>query len=70
MCKTLKQIAGGNPVRRPPSGVEQALMNRFGLSQDGRTLKNLINSISESRNPKLYKKAVQFGEEVLKGVGL
>lgn len=44
-------------------GLEQALINKYGLIKNGGTLINKINSISYS-NP-IYKKAVSWGAKYI-----
>jgi hypothetical protein len=49
-------------------GVEQALINTYGLGKDGGTLLNKINSIALS-NP-MYSSAVADGLQILKNLGI
>ena len=53
-----KEVVGKLTLRQS-RGVEQALINKYGLMKNGGTLINRINSISKS-NP-IYKKAVSWG---------
>ena len=52
-----------NLTRSQARGVEQALIELYGLGSNGGTLMSQINSISPS-NP-VYPSAVQYGQEML-----
>ncbi|HLJ26020.1 MAG TPA: RHS repeat-associated core domain-containing protein [Candidatus Angelobacter sp.] len=55
-------------TRTEAKGVEQAIIEKRGLAKNGGTLTNKINSIART-NP-IYEKAVQFGRDLLKSMGL
>ncbi|GAB7129744.1 hypothetical protein JCM19000A_42520 [Silvimonas sp. JCM 19000] len=57
----------GNLSRADARAVEQVLIENYGLSKNGGTLINKINSISES-NP-AYAGSLQRGADLLKQVG-
>jgi RHS repeat-associated protein len=61
----LEQIVDGL-TRSQARGVEQALIEQFGLQKNGGALLNKINSISPS-NP-TYKELVQFGRQLLQSI--
>jgi len=56
-----------NLVRSDARAVEQVLIEKFGLSKDGGTLMNKINSIAET-NP-YYQQAIERGTELLNKLG-
>ena len=57
----------GELTRNEARGVKQALIEMHGLTKNGGTLLNKINSIAET-NPK-YNNAVQFGRQLLQSLG-
>lgn len=56
-----------NLSREDARAVEQALINRYGLSKNGGTLVNKINSIAKSNT--IYRDSVARGNELLRLVG-
>ena len=62
----LIEVIGGL-TRQQARGVEQALIEYYGLARNGGTLLNQRNSIAPS-NP-VYQDAVQFGRQVLQSLG-
>ncbi|MGY3299801.1 filamentous hemagglutinin [Pseudomonas sp. TE6288] len=66
----IEQIPGlKNLSRSDARAVEQTLINYHGLGKDGGTLLNKINSISATKNPSKYERALVRGAELLKKVG-
>ena len=65
---SIEAIPGlSNLSRINARGVEQALIEHFGLGKNGGTLMNKINSIAPSSG--VYDQAVKSGKELLKNVG-
>jgi uncharacterized protein with PIN domain len=62
----LQEIIGGLS-RADARAVEQRLINEYGLSKEGGTLLNKINSIAK-KNP-IYGKALVRGEQLLRSAG-
>ena len=64
----IREIPGLDHLSRSDArAVEQVLIERFGLSRNGGTLLNKINSIAP-RNP-IYPEAIQRGREILDLIG-
>lgn len=61
----LEKVAGGL-TRKQTRGVEQALIEDYGLVKNGGSLTNKINSISSS-SP-IYNEAVTFGRKLLQSM--
>ena len=64
----IKRIPGLSQLSRYDArAVEQVLIEHFGLSRDGGTLLNKINSISSQNS--IYQEAIQRGREILDLIG-
>lgn len=64
--EVLTEIVGAL-TRNQARGVEQALIEHYGLAKNGGTLLNKINSIARSSG--LYEPAVAFGQQLLHSIG-
>jgi filamentous hemagglutinin len=49
-----------------PGAVEQTLIKYYGLEKNGGTLINKINSISKTKNPTAYERALIKGATLLR----
>ena len=60
----IRRLTDDSLTREAARGVEQALINHYGLQRNGGRLVNRINSIA--RNNPIYQRAVTEGEEILR----